>query len=109
MNNWKLKFALIWSGQAVSFFTSAILQMALIWHLAIVTSSALILSVASIAGFLPMALLGSFAGALVDRWNRKATMIGADLFIAAVSASLCVYCEAYGLIPRSLLRLKKRL
>ena len=91
MNNWKLKFGVIWSGQAISFFTSSILQMALIWHLAIVTSSALVLSVASIAGFLPMALLGSFAGAFVDRWNRKLTMIGADLFIAAVSAVLFIY------------------
>jgi len=88
MNNWKLKFIVIWSGQAISIFTSAVLQMALIWHLAITTNSALVLSLASIAGFLPMAVLGSFAGALVDRWNRKLTMIGADLFIA--SASLCL-------------------
>ena len=91
MNNWKLKFFTIWSGQAVSLFTSAILQMALIWHMAIVTNSALVLSLASIAGFLPMALLGTFAGALVDRWNRKFTMIGADLYIAAISLILVIY------------------
>ena len=91
MNNWKLKFTVIWSGQAISIFTSAVLQMALIWHLAITTNSALILSLASIAGFLPMAVLGSFAGALVDRWNRKLTMIGADLFIAFVSLCLVVF------------------
>ncbi|MDR0794458.1 MAG: MFS transporter [Tannerella sp.] len=91
MNNWKLKFFILWSGQAVSFFTSAILQMALIWHLAIVTNSALVLSIASIAGFLPMALLGSFAGAYVDRWNRKLTMIGADLYIAVISLSLVIF------------------
>jgi len=91
MNNWKLKFFTIWSGQAVSLFTSAILQMALIWHLAIITNSALVLSLASIAGFLPMALLGSFAGALVDRWNRKLTMIGADLYIASISLILVIY------------------
>ena len=91
MINWKLKFLVIWSGQAISVFTSSIMQMALIWHLAIVTSSALVLSLASIAAFLPMALLGSFAGAFVDRWNRKLTMICADLFIAAVSATLFIY------------------
>ena len=91
MGNWKIKFAVIWSGQAVSIFTSAVLQMALIWHLAIETESALILSLASIAGFLPMAVLGTFAGALVDRWNRKLAMIGADLFIAAVSLGLVVF------------------
>ena len=91
MNNWKLRFFTIWSGQAVSLFTSSILQMALIWHLAIVTNSAFVLALASIAGFLPMALLGSLAGALVDRWNRKLTMIGADLYIAAISLTLVVY------------------
>src|SRR5215470_15693117 len=91
MNNWKLKFLVIWSGQAISILSSAILQMALIWHLTITTGSALILSLASVAGFLPMALLGSFAGAFVDRWNRKITMIGADLFIAGISLSLVIY------------------
>ena len=91
MNNWKLKFTVIWSGQAISIFTSAVVQMALIWHLAITTNSALVLSLASLAGFLPMAVLGSFAGALVDRWNRKLTMIGADLYIAAVSLGLVVF------------------
>jgi len=91
MNNWKLKFIVIWSGQAVSILTSAVLQMGLIWHLTITTGSALILSLASVAGFLPMAVLGTFAGALVDRWNRKLTMIAADLFIAAISLSLVVY------------------
>jgi DHA3 family macrolide efflux protein-like MFS transporter len=91
MGNWKLKFTIIWSGQAISFFTSAILQMALIWHLTITTNSALVLALASIAGFLPMALIGSFAGALVDRFNRKHTMIAADLYIAVISLSLVIY------------------
>jgi len=91
MNNWKLKFLVIWSGQAISILTSAVLQMALIWHLTITTGSALVLSLASVAGFLPMALLGSFAGAFVDRWNRKLTMIIADLFIATISLSLVIY------------------
>ena len=49
MSKWKLKFGVIWGGSAISVFTSAIMQMALIWHLAIATESALILSVASIA------------------------------------------------------------
>ena len=65
--------------------------MALIWHLAVVTNSALIMSLASIAGMLPMAVLGSVAGAYVDRWNRKKTMIYADLYIAMVSLVLVIY------------------
>ncbi len=89
--NWKTQFITIWLGQAISILTSSILQMALIWHLSLLTASAAILSLASIAGFLPTAVLGLFAGTLVDRWNRKLTMIGADLFIALVSLTLAIY------------------
>ncbi len=31
--NWKRRFFTIWTGQAVSLITSAILQMAMIWYL----------------------------------------------------------------------------
>lgn len=89
--NWKRNFLTIWSGQAASLLTSAVLQMALIWHLTATTKSALVLSAASFMGFLPAALLGGIAGTLVDRWNRKLVMIGADLFIALVSVILAVY------------------
>lgn len=88
---WKTQFAVLWLGQAISILTSAILQMALIWHLSFQTGSAAVLSLASIAAFFPTAVLGIVAGAFVDRWNRKFTMIGADLFIAAVSFVLVVY------------------
>jgi len=86
--SWKFKFGVIWSGQAISVFTSSILQMALIWHLAMLTGSALMLSMAAFAGFLPRALFGTVAGAFVDRWNRKLTIIGADLYIALISLAL---------------------
>lgn len=72
--------------------------MILIWHLTAVTRSALVLSLASMAGFLPSALLGIFAGTLVDRMSRKTAMIGADLFIAAVSLAL-VFAAWNGAIP----------
>ncbi len=90
--NWKINFGILWIGQAVSILTSSILQMALIWHLTASTQSAFILSMASIAGFLPNAILGIVAGTVVDRVNRKITMIGADLFIAAVSLILALVC-----------------
>ena len=90
MNRWKRTFYTIWIGQAFSILSSAVLQMALIWHLSATTRSAAILSLASVAGFLPMALLGTFAGAWVDRLNRKRVMIAADLFIAAVSLVLAI-------------------
>ncbi|WP_352407254.1 MFS transporter [Acetoanaerobium noterae] len=87
---WKKEFYTLWSGQAFSVLSSSILQIALIWHLTATTQSAFVLSMASLAGFLPNAVLGMVAGTLVDRMNRKTVMVVADLFIAAVSLMLVV-------------------
>ncbi len=89
-NNWKLKFFTIWVGQAVSLITSAILQMAIIFYLTEKTGSAMVLSMASLVGFLPYAVLGPAIGVLVDRYDRKKIMIGADLIIAAAGAVLAI-------------------
>lgn len=96
--HWKRDYAILWAGQAVSILTSSVLQMALIWHLTAVTGSAFILSMAMLAGFLPNAVLGAVAGTLVDRISRKLAMIGADLFIAAVSLAL-VFAALQGNLP----------
>ena len=82
IRNWKQDFYTIWAGQAVSLITSGVLQMAIIWHLTNTTGSAMVLSMATLVGFLPQAVLGSAIGVLVDRWNRKMVMIGADVIIA---------------------------
>jgi len=88
--NWKRSFFTIWAGQAVSLITSAVLQMAIIWYLTDTTGSAMVLSMATMAGFLPQAILGTMIGVWVDRWNRKLVMIGADLVIAAAGVGLAV-------------------
>ena len=85
-NSWKLKLACVWGGELVSVLTSSILQMGFVWHITLTTNSASMLSLASLAGFLPLALFGTFAGTIVDRLPLRVTLIGADLFIAAVSA-----------------------
>ncbi len=84
--SWQAKLACVWVGELVSVLTSSILQMGFIWHITLATNSASMLSLASLAGFLPLALIGTFAGAIVDRLPLKRVLIGADLFIAAVSA-----------------------
>lgn len=85
-SSWMLKLGFVWGGELVSVLTSSILQMGFIWHITFTTNSASMLSLASLAGFLPLALFGMFAGAIVDRLPLKRTLVGADLFIAAVSA-----------------------
>lgn len=88
--SWAAKLAFVWGGELVSVLTSSVLQMGFVWHITLTTNSASMLSLASLAGFLPLALFGTFAGTIVDRLPLKRTLVGADLFIAAVSAAVAV-------------------
>lgn len=97
-SSWKLKLACVWGGELVSVLTSSILQMGFVWHITLTTNSASMLSLASLAGFLPLALFGTFAGTIVDRLPLRVTLIGADLFIAAVSAA-CAVVSLAGALP----------
>jgi len=61
---------------------------ALVWWITQSTGSATMLATASLVQMLPGIVLGPFAGALVDRWNRRLVMIVADTIIALLSAWL---------------------
>ena len=87
---WKQDFFTIWIGQAISLISSAILQMAIIFYLTEKTGSAMVLSIASLVGFLPYAVFGPAIGVLVDRYDRKKIMIVADLIIAGAGAILAI-------------------
>jgi DHA3 family macrolide efflux protein-like MFS transporter len=86
--HWSVRFFTIWTGQAFSLFGSALVQFALIWWLTQKTHSAVTLTMATLVGMLPQVFLGPFAGALVDRWNRRIIMIVADGSIALATLAL---------------------
>ena len=79
VRSWRLKLACVWGGELVSVLTSSVLQMGFVWHITLSTGSASMLSLASLAGFLPLALFGTFAGTVVDRLPLRRTLVGADL------------------------------
>jgi len=85
MTGWKKVFAIIWTGQLLSTLSSAIVGYAVVFWLSIETKSAEVLAFATIATLLPQLLLGPFTGVLIDRWDRRRTMITADIFIAVCS------------------------
>jgi DHA3 family macrolide efflux protein-like MFS transporter len=72
-------------------------QFALIWWLTQKSGSATVLAIAVMVGMLPQIVIGPFAGALVDRWNRRVIMILADGTIAAFSL-LLAYLFATGMV-----------
>jgi len=80
--NWWRTYLIIWSGQFVSMLSSVAVQFAVIIWLSLEYQSTQVLAYAGIAGLLPHALIGSFVGVFIDRWNRKLVMIFADAFIA---------------------------
>lgn len=81
-------FFVIWAGQAFSLFGSQLVQFALIWWLTETTGSATVLATASLVGLLPQVVFGPLVGALVDRWNRRVTMIVADSVVALATVGL---------------------
>jgi len=87
---WAPKFFTIWGGQALSLLGSQLVQFALIWWLTKTSGSGTVLAIASLFGLVPHVLLGPFAGTLVDRWNRRVTMILADSVSALAIVVLAV-------------------
>jgi MFS family permease len=81
-------YALLWVGQLISVFGDWVLLIALPFYIFDLTGSALATGAMFMAGNLPRVLLGSVAGVFVDRWDRKRTMIAADLLRAALMLTL---------------------
>ncbi len=89
--NWKKKTAIFLSSQSLSLFGSMLVQYAIIWHITLVTQSGAILTVATIAGFLPQIAISLFAGVWADRYPRKFLIIASDLLTAASTLVLAVF------------------
>ena len=86
MPSWKKVFTIIWTGQLFSTLSSAIVGYSVVFWLSMETKSAEVLALSTIAALLPQLILGPFTGVLIDRWDRRRTMIVADVFIAVCSA-----------------------
>ncbi|MDK2981938.1 MAG: transporter, family, macrolide efflux protein [Chloroflexota bacterium] len=89
-NRWKKPFFTFWVSQAFSLFGSSLVQFALVWWLTRTTGSASVLATASAMAVLPEILVSPFAGAIIDRSNRKRVMILADGMIALATVILAV-------------------
>ncbi len=98
MKNWKIKFVLLGIGQAISMLTSSILQISIVWYLTQKTLSPTIVTLSTLAGYLPRAVLGFFTGAFIDRFDRKKILIFADLAIAMVALVLAA-AAFFGALP----------
>lgn len=81
-------FRRLWLGQVVSVVGDKIHTIAMAMMVYAITGSMLQMGVMLGVTLLPAALFGLPAGVYVDRWDRRKTMIGADLLRAAVVVSI---------------------
>lgn len=90
---WFQTYIYIWIGQFVSMLSSSAVNFAVIIYLSLHYKSAEILAFSGIAGLLPQALIGPFAGVFIDRWDRKKVMMYADGFIA-----ICTFLMSFAFV-----------
>jgi DHA3 family macrolide efflux protein-like MFS transporter len=78
-------FSIIWLGRLVSFLGSSLTGFALgIWVYQR-TGSATQFGLIAFCGALPSTLFSPLAGALVDRWNHRWTMILSDIGVGLIA------------------------
>ncbi|MEV8374949.1 MFS transporter [Kribbella sp. NPDC056861] len=77
-------YRLVLSAGLISLTGDWILRIGLAFHVYQLTGSTLASGGLLLASFLPLVVLGSFAGVFVDRWDRRRTMIVTNLLHAFV-------------------------
>jgi predicted MFS family arabinose efflux permease len=89
-------FRLLWTGQTISVLGSRVSAFALPLLVLTLTGSPARAGVVGFAGSLPFLLLQLPAGGLVDRWDRKRTMIWCDLGrgVAVVSIATAMWVKS---------------
>lgn len=85
----------LWFGQGISIFGDMITFLAIPMLVYEITGSKSALSITVFVRVLPILLLGPFAGALVDRWDRKKIMIASDLLRALLTVPLILVSDRY--------------
>lgn len=83
-------YILLWSTQSLSALGSGLTGYALVLWLYTQSGSALKTALLSVCSYAPYVLMSIFAGALSDRWNKKATMLLCDLAAALSTVAVLV-------------------
>lgn len=86
-------YLLLWCGQTLSTIGNTVSEVAFPLLLLLLTHSPLDAGIAGTLSIIPVAILGTIAGSLVDRWDRKRVMIVCDIGRALNMAS--IPCIAY--------------
>ncbi len=84
-------FTLVWAGQIVSVLASNMSGFALtIWAFQKSGGSATVLGIVEVCFLIPFLIVSPFAGAMVDRYNRKLMMMISDLGAVLATAAILI-------------------
>lgn len=83
-------FLTIWAGQLVSRIGTAMTRFALIVWLYQETGNATTLALLGFASFIPLIVLGPFAGVWIDRFDRRKILLLADMGAGMMTVTLMV-------------------
>lgn len=78
------------TAQTISLFGSSLVQYAIIWYVTLTTGSGSMMTIATIAAFLPQIIVSFFAGVWIDKYDRKKIIMISDGIIAAVTLLLAI-------------------
>jgi len=83
-------FLVIWIGQCISYIGTGMTRFAMTVWAYQVTGSAEALALVGFFSFVPILLMTPFAGALTDRWDRKAVIILSDVGAALATGIIAI-------------------
>ena len=87
-------FLILWLTQSFSALGSAMTNFALIVWSYQAQGSALTTALLSVCSYAPYVVMSIFAGALSDRWSKKAVMLASDSFAALCTVAVLVLLQA---------------
>lgn len=101
----------LWAGQLISQAGDAVFDIGLLWLLLELTGSSATTGLIAMAAYLPSLLFGMFAGALVDRFDRRTLLLVSDgaRFLIVLAIPLLYYLDGLGALVLGLLTFARAL
>lgn len=99
---WKGKAAVFLTSQCITLFGSSLVQMSIVWHATVATSSGAWVAAFYACSFCPQFLVSLLGGVLADRTSRKLLIGCSDAFIALATLAACLLVpqiESEGNLP----------
>lgn len=87
---WKKRIIKFLTAQTISLFGSSVVQYAIIWYITLTTSSGFMMTISTICGYVPQIIISLFAGAWLDRYDRKKMMMISDGIIAISTLAIAI-------------------